>query len=89
MTPATQAKLLRALQDQRFERLGGDWNAATGHEHTEYWYSGIVHAADEVAALFADFLESPRLNDIEIEQLFLAGNAGAQSSSDNCSDAVM
>ena len=53
---------------EAFESLGGDWNAATGHEHTEYWYSGIIHTAEEVTALFADFLESPRLNDIEVER---------------------
>ncbi len=53
---------------EAFESLGGDWNAATGHEHTEYWYSGIVHTAEEVTRLFADFLENPRLSDIEIER---------------------
>ena len=53
---------------EAFERLGGDWNAATGHEHTEYWYSGIIHTADRVAELFADFLEHPALKDIEVER---------------------
>lgn len=53
---------------EAFESLGGDWNAATGHEHTEYWYSGIIHTAEDVTRLFADFLESPRLNDLEIER---------------------
>src|SRR4051794_4733867 len=24
---------------EAFEWLGGEWNAATSHEHTEYWYS--------------------------------------------------
>jgi predicted Zn-dependent peptidase len=53
---------------EAFEWLGGEWNAATGHEHTEYWYAGIDHNADEVIELFAEFLEHPQLNDIEIER---------------------
>ena len=53
---------------EAFEWLGGDWNAATGHEHTEYWYAGIRHSALEIIDLFADFLAHPRLNDIEAER---------------------
>lgn len=53
---------------EAFEWLGGDWNAATGHEHTEYWYSGIRHTAEEVIELFADFMERPRLTDLEVER---------------------
>jgi predicted Zn-dependent peptidase len=53
---------------EAFEWLGGDWNAATGQEHTEYWYSGIRHTAPEVIELFADFLESPQLTDVETER---------------------
>ncbi len=53
---------------EAFEWLGGDWNAATGQEHTEYWYSGIRHTAKEVIELFADFLETPQLSDIEVER---------------------
>lgn len=53
---------------EAFEWLGGEWNAATGHEHTEYWYSGIRHTAAEVVSLFADFLARPKLQDIEVER---------------------
>lgn len=53
---------------QAFEWLGGEWNAATGHEHTEYWFSGNRSAASEVVPLFADFMIHPRLNDLEIER---------------------
>ena len=56
---------------EAFEWLGGDWNAATGHEHTEYWYSGIRHTAPEVISLFADFLETPQLTDIEVERAII------------------
>lgn len=53
---------------EAFEWLGGDWNAATGQEHTEYVYSGIRHTAPEITELFVDFLENPELTDIEIER---------------------
>jgi predicted Zn-dependent peptidase len=53
---------------EAFEWLGGDWNAATSHEHTEYTYTGIRHTAPEIVSLFADFLEKPVLADIEIER---------------------
>lgn len=53
---------------EAFEWLGGEWNAATGHEHTEYWYSGIATTAADVVDLFAEFLENPALNDMEIER---------------------
>ena len=53
---------------EAFEWLGGEWNAATGHEHTEYWYSGIRHTAPEIIEMFADFLETPQLTDIEVER---------------------
>src|SRR4051794_25590431 len=56
---------------EAFEWLGGDWNAATGHEHTEYLYSGIRHTAADVIALFADFLETPQLTDIEVERAII------------------
>lgn len=57
---------------EAFEWLGGEWNAATGHEHTEYWYSGIHHTAPEIIELFADFLEHPKLTDIDIERNIIA-----------------
>jgi predicted Zn-dependent peptidase len=53
---------------EAFEWLGGDWNAATGHEHTEYWYAGIRHSAREAIDLFAEFLSYPMLKDIEVER---------------------
>ena len=51
-----------------FEWLGGDWNAATSREHTEFWYSGIIHTADDATELFAEFLSHPKLNDLETER---------------------
>ena len=53
---------------EAFEWLGGDWNAATSYEQTEYTYSGIRHTAHDVISLFADFLANPVLGDIEIER---------------------
>ena len=38
-----------------FEWLGGEWNAATGHEHTEYWFSGNASSWQEAINLFSDF----------------------------------
>ena len=37
-----------------FEWLGGDWNAATGHEQTEYGYDGIVRTGND-AMIQTDF----------------------------------
>ena len=51
-----------------FERLGGEWNAATGHEATEYSYAGIVDTAPRVFDLFSEFLQKPLLLDIEKER---------------------
>ncbi len=53
---------------EAFENLGGEWNAATSHEHTEYWYSGINHTAEKVVELFADFINHPSLLEIETER---------------------
>lgn len=53
---------------EAFENLGGEWNAATSHEHTEYWYSGIKHTAEAVIKLFADFISHPSLLEIETER---------------------
>lgn len=53
---------------EAFEWQGGEWNAATGHEHTEYWYSGIEHGAEAVIPLFAEFLQEPLLLDLELER---------------------
>lgn len=51
-----------------FEWLGGHWNAETGQEHTEYSYEGISSGRSEALRLFADFLGSPKLLDIELER---------------------
>lgn len=53
---------------EAFEWLGGDWNAATGYEHTEYWYTGIINTAPDIIKLFAEFLHNPSFNDIEVER---------------------
>jgi predicted Zn-dependent peptidase len=59
----TFKKLSRA-----FEWLGGEWNAATGYEHTEYWFSGNRLSWAKAIDLFADFFCYPMLNDLEIER---------------------
>ena len=72
---------------EAFEWLGGDWNAATGQEHTEYWYSGIRHTATEVIELFVDFLDYPQLTDIEIErQIILRELDGETNDHGHCTD---
>jgi predicted Zn-dependent peptidase len=54
-----------------FEWLGGDWNAATGHEQTEYAYAGIERTSTEAIELFAEFLERPRLADVDVERAII------------------
>lgn len=51
-----------------FEWLGGEWNAATSHEHTEFTFSGIMESAPKAIELFADFLQYPKFLDIEKER---------------------
>lgn len=51
-----------------FESLGGEWNAATGHEYTEFFYNGPSGHVEESMALFADFILKPTLNDLETER---------------------
>ncbi len=51
-----------------FESLGGEWNAATGHEHTEYSYLGIRHNRVQAMELFHEFLENPLLADLDVER---------------------
>jgi predicted Zn-dependent peptidase len=53
---------------EAFEWLGGEWNAATGYDHTEYWYSGIRHTAAESIELFAEFMTHPAFGNIEVER---------------------
>jgi len=51
-----------------FESLGGEWNAATGHEYTEFYYNGIASHLDESIPLFADFILRPKLQELETER---------------------
>ena len=51
-----------------FESLGGEWNAATGHEYTEFFYNGPAGHVEESMALFSDFILKPTLNDLETER---------------------
>ncbi len=51
-----------------FENFGGEWNAATGHEYTEFYYNGTANNLVESIELFADFMIRPQLNDLEIER---------------------
>lgn len=56
-----------ALTDA-FEWLGGEWNGATGHEHTEYSFGGVSRTAAETIRLFADFLHHPNLLEMDRER---------------------
>ena len=56
---------------EAFESFGGEWNAATSHEHTEYWYSGISYTARDVLELFADFIQNPLLRELETERAII------------------
>lgn len=51
-----------------FEWLGGTWNAGTGHEHTEYYYSGSLQFAEEAIDLFTEFFLHPKFEDFKIEK---------------------
>jgi predicted Zn-dependent peptidase len=53
---------------EAFEWLGGEWNAATGAEHTEYWYAGTISNLEPALAALAEFMENPALLDMEIER---------------------
>ncbi len=53
---------------EAFESLGGEWNAATGHEYTEYIYSGVQRHGLEAIDLFFEFIDEPALRDIEVER---------------------
>ena len=53
---------------EAFEWLGGEWNAATGTEQTEYWYSGNISNLEEAVVALAEFMENPALLDMEIER---------------------
>lgn len=51
-----------------FEKLGGEWNAETGYEHTEFWYNGHRSNWKKTIDIFADFLCAPVFMDIESER---------------------
>ncbi|MCX6125649.1 MAG: pitrilysin family protein, partial [Proteobacteria bacterium] len=53
---------------EAFEGLGGEWNAATGHEYTEYFYSGTVDKEHDAFRLLSDFTLRPALNDLDTEK---------------------
>lgn len=53
---------------EKFERFGGEWNAATGHEHTEYTYMGLSESALPLIELFAEVIHSPLLLDPQKEK---------------------
>lgn len=50
------------------EKFGGEWNAATSPEHTEYWYSGVSENQDLVIELFFEFFQNPTLKGIAKEK---------------------
>ena len=53
---------------KEFENYGGEWNAATGHEHTEYTYLGLSESALPLIKLFSDIVKEPLLLDPEKEK---------------------
>lgn len=53
---------------EAFEDLGGEWNAATGHEYTEFFYSGTADKANAAVELLADFILRPELQDLDTER---------------------
>ena len=53
---------------EKFEAFGGEWNAATGHEHTEYTYLGLSDASIPITKLFGELLANPLLLNPEKEK---------------------
>ena len=53
---------------EKFERYGGEWNAATGHEHTEYTYIGLNESALPLIKLFSEIIEEPLFLEPEKEK---------------------
>ena len=51
-----------------FEWLGGEWNAATSQDHTEYSFTSTIETAPRAIQLFSDFIRAPQLCDIERER---------------------
>jgi predicted Zn-dependent peptidase len=72
---------------EAFEGLGGEWNAATGHEHTEYWYGGVRQTAGEAIELFADFLTHPAFHSLDVERQIILRELDAEMNDHgNCTD---
>jgi predicted Zn-dependent peptidase len=53
---------------EAFEWLGGEWNAATGTEHTEFWYTGTTRNRSSALDLFAEFIIHPTLTNVDTER---------------------
>jgi zinc protease len=53
---------------EAFEWLGGEWNAATGTEHTEFWYTGTTRNRSSALDLFAEFIINPTLTNVDTER---------------------
>lgn len=51
-----------------FEWLGGEWNASTSYEYTEYSYYGSYKNLEAIVKLFRDFIHNPLLLDEEKER---------------------
>ncbi len=51
-----------------FEYLGGEWNAATGYEYTEYTFHGSAKYTEQALNLFSEFIQEPLLLDLERER---------------------
>ena len=43
---------------EAFELCGGEWNAATSYEHTEFSYSGLWNYHQQIIPLFVEFLSN-------------------------------
>ncbi len=50
------------------EALGGEMNAATSADYTEYWLSAHVKYKEKAIALFCNFLQYPLFENLEIEK---------------------
>jgi len=72
---------------REFEWLGGEWNAETGYESTNYWYSGVEQTALAAIDLFAEFLENPLFREIDVERkIILRELDGELNEFDNSTD---
>lgn len=51
-----------------FEWLGGEWNAETGHEHTEYSFNGSSRVLPKVIDFFSELINKPIFLNFEDER---------------------